>query len=130
MPGAGFEPTWGFPQGILSPLRLPISPPRLAEGKWTYNPRPTTAAVGSPGDMVFFLTMTHDLNDFVHSDAAEPHRARTKEILRKHPEIRDLIGPNPATLWYALFIVSVQLVLAVLVANQPWWVVFAVAYCL
>ena len=72
--------------------------------------------------------MTRDLNDFVHSDAAEPHRARTKEILRKHPEIRDLIGPNSATLWYALFIVSVQLALAVFVANRPWWVVFAVAY--
>ncbi len=29
MPGAGLEPARGFPQGILSPLRLPISPPRL-----------------------------------------------------------------------------------------------------
>ena len=28
MPGAGFEPARGFPQGILSPSRLPISPPR------------------------------------------------------------------------------------------------------
>jgi hypothetical protein len=27
MPGVGLEPTWGYPQGILSPLRLPISPP-------------------------------------------------------------------------------------------------------
>src|SRR5690606_15055700 len=27
VPGAGVEPAWGFPRGILSPLRLPISPP-------------------------------------------------------------------------------------------------------
>ena len=27
VPGAGFEPAWGCPQGILSPLRLPVSPP-------------------------------------------------------------------------------------------------------
>ena len=27
MLGAGLEPAWGFPPGILSPLRLPISPP-------------------------------------------------------------------------------------------------------
>ena len=27
MLGAGIEPAWGFPQGILSPLRLPVSPP-------------------------------------------------------------------------------------------------------
>jgi hypothetical protein len=29
MPGAGIEPAWGYPQGILSPSRLPISPSRL-----------------------------------------------------------------------------------------------------
>ena len=27
VPGAGIEPARGFPRGILSPLRLPISPP-------------------------------------------------------------------------------------------------------
>lgn len=29
VPGAGIEPAWGCPRGILSPLRLPISPPGL-----------------------------------------------------------------------------------------------------
>ncbi len=29
MPRAGFEPARGFPQGILSPLCLPIPPPGL-----------------------------------------------------------------------------------------------------
>ena len=32
MLGAGFEPAWGFPPGILSPLRLPISPPERDGG--------------------------------------------------------------------------------------------------
>ena len=27
VPGAGLEPARGFPRGILSPLRLPVSPP-------------------------------------------------------------------------------------------------------
>src|SRR5260221_14175993 len=31
MPGAGLEPAWGCPQGILSPLRLPVSPPGLQQ---------------------------------------------------------------------------------------------------
>src|SRR5206468_3095831 len=31
MPGAGFEPARGFPQRILSPPRLPVSPPRPYE---------------------------------------------------------------------------------------------------
>jgi sphingolipid delta-4 desaturase len=73
--------------------------------------------------------MAHELNDFQHSTVAEPHRGRTKEILRKHPEIRTLIGPDSSTFWYALFVVSLQLVLSVAVAKSPWWVVFAVAYC-
>ena len=29
LPGAGLEPARGYPQRILSPLRLPIPPPRL-----------------------------------------------------------------------------------------------------
>ncbi len=32
VPGAGIEPARGFPRGILSPLRLPISPPGLGYG--------------------------------------------------------------------------------------------------
>ena len=73
--------------------------------------------------------MAHEISDFVHSDVAEPHRGRTKEILKKHPEIRDLIGPDSRTIWYSLVIVSAQIALSIAVANSSWWVVFAVAYC-
>ena len=27
VPGAGLEPAWSYLRGILSPLRLPVSPP-------------------------------------------------------------------------------------------------------
>lgn len=43
--------------------------------------------------------------------------------------MRELIGPNPATFWWTAGIVALQLVLAWLVRDQSWWVVFAVAYC-
>src|SRR5687767_11763280 len=33
MLGAGIEPAWCFPQGILSPLRLPVSPPERTVDK-------------------------------------------------------------------------------------------------
>jgi sphingolipid delta-4 desaturase len=66
--------------------------------------------------------------DFVHSTLPEPHRARTKTILRQHPEIRQLIGKNPLTFWITLAIVTLQLAVAYLVRAQPWWVVVAVAY--
>jgi sphingolipid delta-4 desaturase len=66
--------------------------------------------------------------DFAYSVAAEPHKARTQQILGEHPEIRELIGTNPATFWWTAGIVGVQVVAAWLVASQPWWVVVATAY--
>jgi sphingolipid 4-desaturase/C4-monooxygenase len=65
---------------------------------------------------------------FTRSTEPEPHRGRTKAILRQHPEIRRLIGKNPSTFWLALGIVALQLVIAYLVRGQAWWVVVAVAY--
>ncbi len=66
--------------------------------------------------------------DFKHSTRPEPHRERTKTLLKQHPEIRKLIGKNPMTFWYAVGIVSVQTALAIVLSNQPWWLVILVAY--
>ncbi|MBI4419374.1 MAG: fatty acid desaturase [Gemmatimonadetes bacterium] len=66
--------------------------------------------------------------DFAHSNAPEPHRDRTKEILRRHPEIRELIGPNPTTFWWTAGIVAFQLAVAAGLADAPWWLVFVAAY--
>ena len=37
VPGEGIEPSWGKPRGILSPVRLPVSPPRHGE-RHTFRP--------------------------------------------------------------------------------------------
>lgn len=66
--------------------------------------------------------------DFVHSTQVEPHRLRTRKILKEHPEIRDLIGKNPNTIWIIIGIVAFQLGVAALLAHQPWWLVLAAAY--
>ncbi len=67
-------------------------------------------------------------NDFSYSAVAEPHRDRTKEILRRHPEVRELIGKNPMTFWYTLGIVLIQVALAYVLREQSWWLIFGVAY--
>jgi sphingolipid delta-4 desaturase len=67
-------------------------------------------------------------NDFVYSTEAEPHRTRTKEILKKHPNVRKLIGKNPLTIFAIVGLVSLQVVLAILLKNQSWWWVIGVAY--
>lgn len=70
------------------------------------------------------------ITDFVHSAQPEPHRIRTKEILKQHPEIRNLIGKNPKTFWAILGLVSFQIVMAWLVRDQSWWIVLGAAYLL
>ena len=50
MPGPGIEPGWGFPLRILSPLRLPVSPPAHAalRGKSANLPRKESLFYGVP----------------------------------------------------------------------------------
>lgn len=66
--------------------------------------------------------------DFVYSTSPEPHRHRTKEILKTHPEIRQLMGKNPYTLWLIMAVVGLQITLAALLQGQPWWLIVLVAY--
>lgn len=66
--------------------------------------------------------------DFLFSSDSEPHRERTKRILRDHPQIRQLIGNNPYTFWFIFGLVAFQIAVAVLVQNQSWWLIVAVAY--
>ena len=42
MPGAGLEPARDYSQGILSPLRLPISPPGPGASEIYFRKRPLT----------------------------------------------------------------------------------------
>src|SRR5579875_1321951 len=66
--------------------------------------------------------------DFVFSTNPEPHRLRTKQILRQHPGVRSLIGKNQLTFWAIVFLVAAQTVLSVILSNQPWWLILVVAY--
>ncbi len=69
-------------------------------------------------------------HDFIYSDQQEPHRIRTRQILRKHPEVRKLIGKNKYTFFAILGLVTFQVVLAWLLADRSWWLVVGAAYFL
>jgi sphingolipid delta-4 desaturase len=66
---------------------------------------------------------------FRWSDECEPHKARTKTIIKQHPEIRDLIGRNPYTFLIILGCVALQVVLAYVLRDAAWWINVLVAYC-
>lgn len=64
---------------------------------------------------------------FSWSGLPEPHRARTKEILERHPEVRQWIGTNPRSFWILLALLFLQVALAVFLRSSPWWLVFLAA---
>src|SRR5882724_6559199 len=69
-------------------------------------------------------------SDFIYSLAAEPHRTRTKQILKQFPNLRNLIGKNPNTIFAIIGLVGFQLTLAWFLRDQSWWLVFGAAYLL
>lgn len=65
---------------------------------------------------------------FLFSQEIEPHKKRTKEILSVHPEVKQYIGKNPYTFLIIVLVVSLQLTIAYLLRNQPWWAALITAY--
>ena len=68
--------------------------------------------------------------DFTYVSGTEPHRIRTREIIKAHPEVKKLITKNPMTFAWILGCVSLQVVMAYLVKDQAWWVILAAAWCI
>ncbi len=68
---------------------------------------------------------------FFVSAVDQPHPARTRAILKVHPEIRALIGRNPWTALIMLVVAGSQIALAVVMGRlglQYWWAALLLAY--
>ncbi|HLK65352.1 MAG TPA: fatty acid desaturase [Bryobacteraceae bacterium] len=72
--------------------------------------------------------MRSHTKEFLYSQSQEPHRDRTKILLRSHPELRRFIGKNPYTALIILGCVSLQVGVGILVKDSPWWVIFLAAF--
>ncbi len=55
------------------------------------------------------------------------HDERRRTLLASHPEARTLMGPNPVTAVLVVGLVALQVWLALLVREQPWYVVLTLA---
>jgi sphingolipid delta-4 desaturase len=58
----------------------------------------------------------------------EPHIGRTKEILLRHPELKDLFGNTKSTAIYIFGIVSIQIAISYLLKDSNFWFMLFVAY--
>ncbi len=65
---------------------------------------------------------------FVLSNLPEPHRSRTRAMMRAHPELRRLFGRNPWTLVIGTGLVSFQFLLAYLLREQSWWLILLASW--
>ncbi|KAK1756831.1 fatty acid desaturase-domain-containing protein [Echria macrotheca] len=95
-----------------------------ANGKPKTTPAETAAA-----------TAEHDAletkyRDFFWTYTEEPHRTRRLAIIKAHPEVTKLCGPEPLTKYVVAGVVSLQILLAHLLRDTPFWSwkFWAVAY--
>ncbi len=72
--------------------------------------------------------MQSSKRDFSYSELSEPHKERTREILKTHPEVRELISRNANSVFLVIGIVALQITISLLLNSQPWWLALIVAY--
>jgi len=66
----------------------------------------------NPTKVFDFVNFEKNKNDFHWIESDEPHSTRRKEILKMHPEIKELFGVEPLTFWIVLILVLSQLWIA------------------
>ncbi len=74
--------------------------------------------------------MAEKQEGYLLSTTPEPHKIRTSEILKAHPEIRDLNGKNPWTFAFIVLIVGLQMTLAISLSGIAWYWIVLAAYCI
>ncbi|PQE30492.1 fatty acid desaturase protein [Rutstroemia sp. NJR-2017a WRK4] len=69
-------------------------------------------------------------HDFFWTYTEEPHRSRRMAIIKAHPEVTKLCGPEPLTKYVVLLVVSIQVLCAYLLRDTPFfsWKFFLTAY--
>ncbi|KAL2073812.1 hypothetical protein VTL71DRAFT_11138 [Oculimacula yallundae] len=69
-------------------------------------------------------------HDFFWTYTEEPHRTRRMAIIKAHPEVTKLCGPEPLTKYLVLLVVSIQILCAYLLQDTPFfsWRFWATAY--
>lgn len=60
-------------------------------------------------------------HDFLWTYTEEPHRTRRLAIIKAHPEVTKLCGPEPLTKWVVLLVVSIQVLCAYILRDSPFF---------
>jgi sphingolipid delta-4 desaturase len=90
----------------------------------------TTTKPSSPQSTLPENTCDGGHSQFFWTYTEEPHRSRRQAIIKAHPEVTKLCGPEPLTKWLVLAVVLLQVVCGILLRNTHWldWRFLATAY--
>ena len=66
--------------------------------------------------------------NYTYVSYPNPHVKRGREILKRHPKVRGLMGPNPYSALAILGLVGLQIGMAFVLRNQSWPVILLVSY--
>jgi len=67
-------------------------------------------------------------HEFYHSYTDEPHATRRKEILKKYPEIKQLMGPDWLMSVQVFISVLIQITIGILIRNSSWSLICFLGY--
>ena len=97
--------------------------------KRAYKPRLSLRMLGATAPVFpgFDIDISARVTDADKPDAVW-HRDRARQMIKAHPELRDLICQTPWTSALCVAYVALHLTIALLLAHQPWWLVLAAAY--
>jgi sphingolipid 4-desaturase/C4-monooxygenase len=90
-------------------------------------PEATTTATTTPVIKVNGKGVEHEApeptsyRDFFWTYTEEPHRTRRLAIIKAHPEVTKLCGPEPLTKYVVLGVVALQVFCAWLLRDTPFW---------
>lgn len=68
--------------------------------------------------------------DFEWVYTEEPHASRRKEILKKYPEIKQLMGHEPKMIPAVSILIVIQLISCYLIKDASWLTVVCLSYCI
>jgi sphingolipid delta-4 desaturase len=74
------------------------------------------------------MKASYSRHSFTQVAYPEPHKERGRQILRAHPEVKKLFGPDRRSLLLIAFALISQLAIAYLVKDSAWWVVGLCAF--
>ncbi|KAH0565943.1 hypothetical protein GP486_000664 [Trichoglossum hirsutum] len=95
------------------------------------NPQRTAAAIDVRGSAIEPPPKADDDHDrFFWTYTEEPHRTRRQAIIKAHPEVTKLCGPEPLTKYLVFLVVALQVSCAYLLRNTPFlsWPYLLTAY--